>query len=79
MTVLSSWPAVGVADGACAFGTLDPEGVTIWWGAYVGMDRQMLDHGPLAQAGPRIVAARKAARERHGWIMDIYLMQRDPA
>ncbi|HRO15593.1 MAG TPA: precorrin-6A synthase (deacetylating) [Paracoccus sp. (in: a-proteobacteria)] len=63
-------------DGGCAFETLEPAGVTIWWGAYVGMDRQMLDHGPLAEAGPRIVAARRAARERHGWVMDIYLLDR---
>ncbi len=63
-------------DGDCAFRTLDPAGVTIWWGAYVGMDRQMLDHGPLAEAGPRIAEARAAARARHGWIMDIYLLAR---
>ena len=31
----------------------------------------------LQEAGPRIVAARAAARVAHGWIMDIYLMRRD--
>jgi precorrin-6A synthase len=40
------------------------------------MDRQMLDSGPLAEAAPRIMQARAAARERHGWIMDIYLLRR---
>ncbi|TVR09180.1 MAG: precorrin-6A synthase (deacetylating) [Salinarimonadaceae bacterium] len=63
-------------DGECSFRNLAPEGVLIWWGAYLGMENQILEQGPLAEAGPRIVAARAAARERHGWIMDTYLMRR---
>jgi precorrin-6A synthase len=75
------WPD-GVAtlavmlDGSCAFADLPPEDVAIWWGAYLGMAEEMLDAGPLAEAAPRIVAARAAARARHGWIMDIYLLRR---
>ena len=63
-------------DGECSFQALDPQGVTIWWGAFVGMEEQLLDHGPLAEAAPRIIATRAAARARHGWVMDIYLMRR---
>lgn len=75
------WPkgvdtVVVMLDGECSFRTLPPEGVTIWWGGFVGMAEEILDHGPLAQAGPRIVAARAAARAAHGWIMDIYLLRR---
>ncbi len=75
------WPAdvdtlVVMLDGECSFDRLDPRGVTIWWGAYVGMPQQILDHGPLAEAAPRIRAAREAARAAHGWIMDIYLLRR---
>lgn len=78
----SGWPAgvdtlVVMLDGECAFAGLPPDGVTIWWGAYVGMKNQILDHGPLAEAGPRIIAARAKARAAHGWIMDIYLLRRD--
>lgn len=77
------WPAgvdtlVVMLDGDCAFTTLDPAGVSIWWGAYVGMAGQLTDHGPLAEAGPRILAARAAARAARGWIMDIYLLRRTP-
>ena len=76
------WPEgvdtlVVMLDGECAFDSLAPGGVTIWWGAYVGMENQITDHGPLAEAGPRIRAAREAARAAHGWIMDIYLLRRD--
>jgi precorrin-6A synthase len=75
------WPdgaetLVVMLDGECAFQTLDPAGLTIWWGAYVGMTEEILDHGPLTVAGPRIVAIRAKARAAHGWIMDIYVLRK---
>ena len=76
------WPAgapdtvVVMLDGDCAFRALDPEGIEIWWGAFLGMPEQILRAGPLAEAGPGIVAARAEARARHGWIMDTYLLRR---
>jgi precorrin-6A synthase len=48
----------------------------IWWGAYLGMPDQMLMSGDLAEVGPGIVAARSQAREKHGWIMDSYILKR---
>lgn len=69
---------VVMLDGETSFATLDPQGVTIWWGAYLGMADEVLDHGPLAEAGPRIIATRAEARARHGWIMDIYILRRAP-
>lgn len=75
------WPAgagrvVVMLDGECSFQGLDPAGVSIWWGAFLGMPQQMLRHGTLAEAGPRIIHDRAAAREAHGWIMDSYLLER---
>ncbi|WP_395664499.1 precorrin-6A synthase (deacetylating) [Methylocella sp.] len=77
----SGWPqgAETVAvmlDGDCGFARLDPAGIHIWWGAFLGMPDETLAEGPLAEAGPRIVALRAEARARRGWIMDIYLMRR---
>ncbi|ULB09722.1 precorrin-6A synthase (deacetylating) [Cereibacter azotoformans] len=63
-------------DGETSFRHLPPDGVSIWWGAFLGMTEQILEAGPLAEAGARIVATRAAARARHGWIMDIYLLAR---
>jgi precorrin-6A synthase len=48
----------------------------IYWGAYVGTPDEILIAGRVADVGPRIVAERVAARERHGWIMDSYLLRR---
>ena len=75
------WPEgmgtlVVMLDGACAFQTLAPEAVEIWWGAYLGMDQQIIHSGPLAQAGPEIAKLRANARAAHGWIMDIYILRR---
>ena len=75
------WPPgadslVVMLDAGCAFEVLEPEGISIWWGAYLGMAQESLLHGPLAEAGPRIAEARAALRQRHGWIMDVYLMRR---
>jgi precorrin-6A synthase len=75
------WPTgvdtvVVMLDGGTAFQSLDPEGLHIWWGAYLGMPNEIAMSGELAEAGPRIVAARRAARERHGWIMDSYILKR---
>lgn len=76
------WPAGAevvavMLDAGCAFEVLDPQGIEIWWGAYLGMAHEALERGLLAQAGPRIAARRAELRARHGWIMDIYLMRRE--
>jgi precorrin-6A synthase len=75
------WPVgaetvVVMLDGECSFRALDAEGVMIWWGAFLGMDEQVLFHGPLAQATESIETIRTTARAEHGWIMDTYLLRR---
>ena len=77
------WPAGAetvavMLDSGGAFETIAPQGVTIYWAAYVGMPQQILHAGPLPDTGPRILRDRAAARAQHGWIMDIYLLRRDP-
>jgi len=64
-------------DSGCAFDMLATTGITIWWGAYLGMAHETLIHGPLAQAAPLIATRRAELRARHGWIMDVYLMRKD--
>ncbi|MGY9049944.1 MAG: precorrin-6A synthase (deacetylating) [Rhodobacterales bacterium] len=75
------WPrgattVVVMLDGACSFKHLDPQGLMIWWGAFLGMPEQILEHGALADVAGRIEARRTTARAEHGWIMDIYLLRR---
>lgn len=75
------WPA-GVdtvaimLDAGSAFEEIDPTGVHIWWGAYVGMKEQIIIEGPLADVAAQITQTRARARADHGWIMDIYLLRK---
>ena len=73
------WPAGGsrvavMLDAGSAFEVLEPQGLHIWWGAYLGLPHQALIAGPLAETGPQITKTRAELRARHGWIMDIYLL-----
>lgn len=68
---------VVMLDGDCAFKDLEPDGLHIWWGAYLGTDTQILIEGPLEEVRQEIVQTRSKARERHGWIMDSYMLRRN--
>lgn len=74
------WPegidtlAVFLDDGS-TLATL-PETCRIWWGAYLGMEAQVLRAGTLGAIRDEIAATRAALRERHGWIMDLSLLRR---
>jgi precorrin-6A synthase len=75
------WPpgtdtVVVMLDGGAAFQSLESGGLYIWWGAYLGMPDEVTMSGKLGEVGPLIVAARQDARERHGWIMDSYIIKR---
>ena len=75
------WPegaetVVVMLDGECSFRGLDPAGLHIWWGAFLGMPEQVLVEGALAAVAERITVIRDEARARHGWLMDTYLLRR---
>ncbi len=77
------WPpgvdtVVVMLDGGAAFQSLDPRGLRIWWGAYLGMPDQIIMAGPLAEVSAQIVEIRREARDKHGWIMDSYILKREP-
>ena len=68
---------VVMLDGDCAFRNVKDPGVDIYWGAYVGTANEILVSGKLQERGPEIEKIRSAARARHGWIMDTYLLRRN--
>ena len=67
---------VVMLDADCAF--LDTADALdhIWWGAYLGTENEILIDGTVGEVGEQIRDVRTAARERHGWIMDIYLVRK---
>ncbi len=77
----AGWPygaetVVVMLDGMCSFQHLTTDGLTIWWGAFLGMEEQLLDHGRVQDVAERIISARQLARKEHGWIMDIYILRK---
>jgi precorrin-6A synthase len=69
--------AVVMLDGDCAFQACPPQ-TRIWWGAYLGTPDELLIAGTVGDVGQQIVGVRAEARERHGWIMDTYLLRPAP-
>ncbi|TMU22863.1 precorrin-6A synthase (deacetylating) [Halomonas sp. ATBC28] len=65
-------------DSGGAFASLPQEDTYIWWGAYLGMDKQCLIKGWLSEVSEEIIERRTELRESYGWIMDCYLMAREP-
>lgn len=79
----NGWPAgvdtvAVMLDAGGAFQAIAAEHKQIWWGAYLGMDKQCLINGELASVADEIVERRAALRQQHGWIMDIYVIKHFP-
>jgi precorrin-6A synthase len=77
----AGWPAdadnlVVMLDGRQAYNSVTEKDVEIFWGAYVGTADEILIAGPLPDVAERISVAREAARRKHGWIMDSYLLRK---
>ena len=67
---------VVMLDGNCSFNSLNRLDFYIWWGAYLGMKDQIIFSGNLDDVADLIVKERKKARDKHGWIMDTYLIKK---
>jgi precorrin-6A synthase len=75
------WPGqadsvVVMLDGEETYGLFADQQIDIWWGAYLGTPDEILIAGRLGDVAAEITRRRRAAREKHGWIMDTYLMRR---
>ena len=63
-------------SGFTAGGLDDDPTLSVFWGAYLSTDDEVLISGPLAEVAGEIAATRAELRARHGWIMDTYLLRR---
>ena len=75
------WPegvddVVVMLDAKQTFTDVPAQDVDIYWGAYVGTADELLIAGDLTDKKDEIARVREEARERHGWIMDTYLLRR---
>jgi precorrin-6A synthase len=70
---------VVMLDGKCSFREVVDQNLEIYWGAYVGSDKEILLSGRLEETLESIEVARSAAREKNGWLMDVYLLRNPSA
>jgi len=68
--------AVVMLDGEQAFMAIDDPDAFIYWGAYLGTPQEIILSGRVLEVREEILKARTEARDRHGWIMDVYLLRR---
>ncbi len=76
----AGWPegateVVVMLDANCTFRDLDDD-LSIYWGAFVGTEDEILISGTIGKCTETIVNARSAARTRKGWMFDTYLLRR---
>ena len=69
---------VVMLDGRCSFKSLREEEWDIFWGAYLGMEQEVLLAGKLSETAGAIEAVLHGARQRNGWIMYTYFLSRRP-
>jgi precorrin-6A synthase len=67
---------VVMLDAETTFAGLEPTGIDIYWGAYLGTEDEILISGPLADVAAEIVRVRADAKARKGWMFDTYLLRR---
>jgi precorrin-6A synthase len=70
--------AVVMLDSGFTPAAFDDQGLDVFWGAYLSTPDEVLISGPLAEVAGQITETRASLRERHGWIMDTYLLRREP-
>lgn len=71
--------AVVMLDAGFAAAGLDDPDLHVYWGAYLGTADERLISGPLREVADEIATTKRELRERNGWIMDTYLVRREPS
>jgi precorrin-6A synthase len=69
--------AVVMLDRGFTAAEIDEPSLSVFWGAYLSTPDEVLIAGPLGEVAGQITATRAELRERHGWIMDTYLLRRE--
>ena len=68
--------AAVMLDGKCSFQSLREKNLYIYWGAYLGMENEMILKGWVKDVAKKIIEIRADARNLNGWIMDSYILQK---
>lgn len=68
--------AVVMLDYNASFQRFKGQDMDIYWAGYLGCPDETLVSGPVDEVTDDLLATKAAAREKNGWLMDIYLLRR---
>lgn len=57
----------------------DDPNLHVYWGAYLSTSDEVLIAGRLADVAAQIAQTKQELRVQHGWVMDTYLLRREPS
>lgn len=69
--------AVVMLDAGFAPREFDDPQLHVYWGAYLGTKDEVLLSGRLVDVADEIDRTKRDLRDKHGWIMDTYLLRRE--
>jgi precorrin-6A synthase len=69
--------AVVMLDRGFTAAEIGEQTLRVFWGAYLSTPEEVLIAGQLGEVAAEITRTRAELRERHGWIMDTYVLRRD--
>jgi precorrin-6A synthase len=69
--------AVVMLDRGFTAAEIAEQTLEVFWGAYLSTPDEVLIAGQLGEVAAEITRTRAELRERHGWIMDTYLLRRE--
>lgn len=69
--------AVVMLDAGFAPRAFDDPDLHVYWGAYLGTPDEVLMSGRLVDVADEIDRTKRDLRDKHGWIMDTYLLRRE--
>jgi precorrin-6A synthase len=69
--------AVVMLDAGFRPGAFDDPELTVYWGAYLGSPDEVIIAGRLTDVAAEIERTKAELRDKHGWIMDTYLVRRE--
>ncbi len=57
-----------------SFRFINDPNIWIYWGAYLGTEKETVFSGRLVEVKDQLIKLRRSLREKHGYIMEIYLL-----
>lgn len=69
--------AVVMLDRGFTAAEIGEPSLSVFWGAYLSTPDEVLISGPLGEVADEVIRTRAELHERHGWIMDTYLLRRE--